>query len=183
METTPYTQSGGPVGPPGAADGPCTPGTNDLGTYPNAHSAGVQVTVRLCEVPSIKNSSPYDSHDPEIFRSTTANGIIVNAGASESFHRMGEAALAAGVQLRGKGIRSYEKQQYFYNCYTTCSCNNCNLAARPGNSQHEYGQAIDFQGPFGWLKANARNYNICATVASEDWHYAIKDSRRCYWGS
>ena len=46
-------------------------------------------------------------------------------------------------------FRSYEKQQYFYNCYITKSCNGGNLAAKPGTSKHEGGLAIDFNVPSG----------------------------------
>ena len=95
-----------------------------------------------------------------------------------------EAAKAAGVQLSGKGIRSYEKQEYFWNCYQTKKCNNGNEAAKPGTSQHESGRAIDFSsGSISWLQKNAIEFGICATVASENWHYSPKNGKTCYHGS
>lgn len=45
----------------------------------------------------------------------------------------------------GSAYRSYEDQEYFYNCYVTKSCNNGNLAAKPGRSNHEYGIAADLR--------------------------------------
>lgn len=167
------------------ASGKCAEGTTDLGTYDNAHENGKKVSVELCEVGSISLSEPafYTSEDPEIFRSAKT-GVIVNAEVSEAFQKMGEAAKAAGVQLSGKGIRSYEKQEYFWNCYQTKKCNNGNEAAKPGTSQHESGRAIDFSaGSISWLQKNAIEFGICATVASENWHYSPKNGKACYHGS
>lgn len=167
------------------ASGKCAEGTTDLGTYDNAHQDGKKVTIELCEVGSITLSEPgfYTDQDPEIFRSAKT-GIIVNAEVSEAFQKMGEAAKAAGVQLSGKGIRSYEKQEYFWNCYQTKECNNGNEAAKPGTSQHESGRAIDFSsGSISWLQKNAIEFGICATVASENWHYSPKNGKTCYHGS
>lgn len=70
--------------------------------------------------------------------------------------------------------RSYEKQVYFYNCYTNKNCNNGNLAATPGTSNHGWGIASDLK--YGdnaakeWAHANAINYGLTFNVDSEDWH-------------
>jgi len=70
--------------------------------------------------------------------------------------------------------RSYEKQLYFYNCYINKNCNNGNLAANPGTSNHGWGIASDLK--FGdeeakeWAHANAINYGLAFNVDSEDWH-------------
>ena len=34
-------------------------------------------------------------------------------------------------------------QEYLYACYVNCNCNNCNLAAKPGFSNHQSGHALD----------------------------------------
>lgn len=49
--------------------------------------------------------------------------------------------------------RPYENQEYFWNCYQTQSCNNGNLAARPGISLHGWGIASDLE--FGSDEAEA----------------------------
>ena len=179
------------TGTPGSAntstDGStCAAGTNSLGVYPNAHENGQQISIQLCEVTSIKLSEPgfYTSQDPDIFRSTKSGGIVVGAATSDAFQKMGEAAKAGGNPLSGKGIRSFEKQQYFYDCYNSKKCNNGNLAAKPGTSQHESGKAVDFSSSsIGWLQKNARTYGLCATVSNENWHYAPSAGRACYFGS
>lgn len=77
--------------------------------------------------------------------------------------------------------RPYNIQQYFYNCYRTKSCNNGNLAAYPGTSNHGWGIASDLS--FGsysakvWAHNNAKKYGLsfplCKSLGSnciEDWH-------------
>lgn len=41
------------------------------------------------------------------------------------------------------GHRTYEKQAYFYDCFQSKKCNNGNMAAVPGKSNHEFGIAAD----------------------------------------
>ena len=41
------------------------------------------------------------------------------------------------------GFRTMAEQTYFYNCHVNCNCNNCNLAAKPGYSNHQSGHALD----------------------------------------
>lgn len=84
--------------------------------------------------------------------------------------------------------RSLEKQQYFWNCYQTKSCNNGNTAAYPGTSNHGWGIASDLdygEGAEAWAHKNAINYGLKFTVCnsypddcSEPWHIApalVKD--------
>lgn len=85
--------------------------------------------------------------------------------------------------------RPYSLQQYYWNCYQTKSCNNGNLAAVPGSSNHGWGIASDLA--FGsvaamyWAHDNAKNFglsfNLCDDIrgsCQENWHiepiYIIK---------
>ena len=79
-------------------------------------------------------------------------------------------------------------QAYFYECYQqkkrgeASPCNNGNLAARPGTSNHGWGAAVDLQATrtfgaagtnndrFRWLNANAGTYNFVFNVRGEKWH-------------
>lgn len=88
-----------------------------------------------------------------------------------AFLKMQQAAHAAGVGLTiNSGFRTMEEQQYFWNCYQTGKCNNGNLAARPGYSNHQNGRALDLT-TSGWLAKNAGRFGFKRTVPSEDWHY------------
>ncbi|CAF3611824.1 unnamed protein product, partial [Adineta steineri] len=54
-----------------------------------------------------------------------------------AFDKMAAAAKQAGVAIKiASGFRTVARQEYFWNCYQTKSCNNGNLAARPGTSNH-----------------------------------------------
>ncbi|OYO16151.1 peptidoglycan-binding protein [Enemella evansiae] len=73
------------------------------------------------------------------------------------------------------GYRSLARQQYFWDCYKTKKCNNGNLAARPGTSNHGWGRAFDV-GRDGrdWLHRNAGKYGFVFDVSSESWHMTYK---------
>lgn len=160
--------------------GGCAQNTTSLGVYDQAHDNGKQISIELCELSSINlQSGFYTEQDPEIFRSGSG-GIVVGASVSDGFQKLGEAALAEkpSRQLVGKGIRSYEKQQYFYDCYISKKCNNGNLAAEPGTSNHENGTAIDFvlsSGDLTWLRANGSTFGFKELTEGsqpEQWHWS-----------
>ena len=105
-----------------------------------------------------------------------------------AFDKMATAALAAGVKITiNSGFRTIARQQYFWNCYQTKACNNGNLAAQPGTSNHGRGIALDLNTDCGkqtgakpdcgaskvyqWLYNNAHNYGFTRTVQSEPWHW------------
>jgi hypothetical protein len=162
----------GTTGPPGSYTAQCPANTNDLGIYDSAHDGdpNTAISVRLCELTSIIGT-PKGQYDPDMF---TATGAIVSAKYADAFQRMGEAAKADGVQMSGKGIRSYEQQVYFWNCYQTKSCNNGNLAAQPGASNHENGTAIDFVitgQTLNWLRAHGSEYGF-KELSTEAWHWS-----------
>jgi hypothetical protein len=95
---------------------------------------------------------------------------------ANAYHVMQQAAAAAGVSLRiVSGFRSMADQQYLYSCYINCSCNNCNLAATPGYSNHQSGHALDLNtsegGVLSWLNAHGGAYGFSRTVPSESWHW------------
>ena len=154
--------------------GTCADNTKSLGVYDKAHDNGKQISVTLCEVTSIKlQPGFYTGEDPDIFRSG-GGGLIVGASVSEQFQKLGEDALSNNRQLMGKGIRSYEKQEYFYACMKSKKCNNGNTAAEPGTSNHENGTAVDFvlgSGDLAWLRANGKTYDL-RELSIEAWHWS-----------
>ena len=81
-----------------------------------------------------------------------------------------------GVHLHiVSGFRTNAEQKYLYHCYTSCSCNGCNLAAKPGYSNHQSGHALDLNtsspGVLHWLNNHAAHYGFKRTVSSESWHW------------
>lgn len=106
----------------------------------------------------------------------TVDGEPVEVATANAYIVMQTAAAAAGVTINVvSGFRTYAEQEYFYNCYINCNCNNCNLAAKPGYSNHQSGHALDLNtssgGVLSWLNAHGADYGFERTVSSEDWHW------------
>jgi hypothetical protein len=106
----------------------------------------------------------------------TVDGKPVERDTANAYYVMAEAAQRAGVQIRVvSGFRTMAEQRHLYECYTSCSCNNCNLAARPGYSNHQSGHALDLNtsapGVLRWLDNNAGRFGFRRTVPGEAWHW------------
>jgi hypothetical protein len=108
-----------------------------------------------------------------------------------AFDKMAVAAKQAGVSIKiSSGFRTIARQEYFWNCYQTKSCNNGNLAARPGTSNHGKGIALDLNTDCGgqtgakpscggsavyqWLYNNAHTFGFTRTVQTEPWHWEFR---------
>lgn len=112
----------------------------------------------------------------------TVDGRPAERATANAYIAMQNAAAAAGVGIRiVSGFRTMSEQQYLYGCYTNCSCNSCNLAARPGYSNHQSGHALDLNtgngdGVLNWLNNHAGQFGFARTVPSEPWHWE-------WWGN
>ncbi|MCA9668794.1 MAG: M15 family metallopeptidase [Myxococcales bacterium] len=106
----------------------------------------------------------------------TVDGKKVERDTANAYYVMAQAAAKAGVNLKVvSGFRTNAEQTYLYNCYKNCNCNNCNLAAKPGYSNHQSGHALDLNasasGVYNWLSANGAKFGFKRTVPSENWHW------------
>lgn len=104
------------------------------------------------------------------------DGKPVEVATAAAFHRMRAAAASDGVTIKVvSGFRTMAEQEYLYGCYKSGTCNNGNLAARPGFSNHQSGHALDLNArdpAVGlWLRAHASAYGFHNTVPSEPWHW------------
>ncbi len=111
----------------------------------------------------------------------TVDGRPVEVATANAYVAMQRAAADDGISLRiVSGFRTMAEQQHLYSCYVNCSCNSCNLAARPGYSNHQSGHALDLNasdsGVSSWLSHNASRFGFSRTVPSESWHYE-------WWGN
>jgi len=109
----------------------------------------------------------------------TARDNTMTTSTACAFSKMRTAALRSGVNIKiNSGFRTLSRQNYFWNCYQTKRCNNGNLAARPGTSNHGIGIALDLNaasaGVYSWLANNARTYGFVRTVPSENWHWEYR---------
>jgi D-alanyl-D-alanine dipeptidase len=118
-----------------------------------------------------RRETAYTAGSPREIKVITIGGKLVSKTTGHAFLKMQRAADAAGVHLAiNSGFRTMSEQRYFYNCYVTGNCNNGNLAARPGYSNHQSGTALDLT-TSSWLSANAGRFGFRRTVAGEPWHY------------
>jgi hypothetical protein len=89
---------------------------------------------------------------------------------------MKQAALIDGIDLQiSSAFRTWAEQEYLYNCYLNQNCNNGNLAASPGYSNHQSGHAFDLNtsddGVLNWLNNHGARFGFERTVSSEPWHW------------
>ncbi len=123
-----------------------------------------------------RSATGYVSGTPKTITLVDADARPAELSTANAYAAMQGAAAQSGVKLRViSGFRTMSQQQYFYTCYTQCSCNNCNLAAVPGYSNHQSGKALDLNtseaGVLAWLNAHAHKYGFKRTVPSEPWHW------------
>jgi LAS superfamily LD-carboxypeptidase LdcB len=157
---------------PAAALEPTSEGDETIGTTSEALSS------LSCNMSS---TTGYQSGNDFKIKVVTVDGKKVEWKTANAYMAMAKAAAKAGVQIRiVSGFRSMAEQQYLYGCYVNCSCNGCNLAAKPGYSNHQSGHALDLNtsapGVYSWLSKNAGKYGFKRTVPSEAWHWE-------WWGS
>lgn len=116
----------------------------------------------------------YRSGSPYSVKVISIGGKAIVKGTGHAFLKMQAAAAKAGVSLSlTSGFRTMEQQRRLYHCYQTRSCNNGNLAARPGYSNHQNGAAVDLS-TSSWLARNASKYGFVRTVSKEAWHYEFR---------
>jgi MYXO-CTERM domain-containing protein len=118
----------------------------------------------------------YVSGSPFTITVVTVDGKKVETQTANAYYVMAQAAAGAGVNLKVvSGFRTMAQQTYLYNCHVNCNCNNCNLAAKPGYSNHQSGHALDLNtsssGVLSWLNAHGATYGFKRTVPSESWHW------------
>lgn len=125
---------------------------------------------------SERTDTGYVQGDPFEITVVSVDGEPVERDTANAYIVMQAAAAEDGVDIRiVSGFRTMDEQRYFWNCYQNCNCNNCNLAARPGFSNHQSGHALDLNtaagGVLRWLNAHGADYGFERTVPSEDWHW------------
>jgi hypothetical protein len=113
-----------------------------------------------------------DSNTPK-GATVTRQGKPIGAQIAKQFDAMVAAAKQDGVNITiTSGFRSRAEQERLYAAYKNGTGN---LAAKPGTSNHESGDALDLGPPsaYGWLKQNAGRFGFKNRVAGEPWHYSL----------
>ena len=122
----------------------------------------------------------------------TVHGIVVNKSIAATFNNLYEAATAAGFTVGGGGYRDPAQQIELrkahcgtsdYAIYEMPSSQCSPPTARPGQSMHEQGLAVDLTSSgtlitthtdplWIWLDAHAADYGFY-NLASEPWHWSV----------
>lgn len=121
---------------------------------------------------------------------TSVRGIVVATEIADQLERLLDAAAADGFSLGGGGYRSSDGQVATrrancggsnYDVYEKAASQCRPPTARPGQSMHERGLAVDFtwngalitgrNAAFQWLKANAGRFGF-ANLPAEPWHWS-----------
>lgn len=171
----------------------CAPGTNDLGVVTSKYTGSFKkesgpLRTRLCQVPDI----PGRGNDTT--GKNVDGGIVVDAYVSAAWAALGRQAKADGVSLSGSSFRLNDS------CGGTGTGDAC---ARPGQSMHQTGWAVDFSGMnlkgpsttscsgrarlpnnpgWKWLEQNAEKYGI-KQYTHEAWHWdSAPMANRCGTG-
>lgn len=121
-------------------------------------------------------------------RLCNVQGITVNASVANSLNAMLNDMKASGINIEGWGYRTFDKQVELRgkngcpDTYNSSSSTCRTPTARPGQSNHENGEAIDFHvgdsairsgsTQFNWLSTNAARYGF-KNLPSESWHWSI----------
>ncbi len=150
---------------------PCPAGTEDGGVQQDYGPGRVAtVKIKICGIPGAIPSS---------------SGV--NASAAKGALAMITAAKQDGVTLSGSSFRSYDRQKELrvaHGCADdSLKASACRPpTARPGNSQHEVGLAIDFDSCrtrstrcYQWLSGNAGKFGF-KNLPSEPWHWSTSGS-------
>lgn len=136
-------------------------------------------------------NEPIPSSDASREIALAGNGISVNVSIVDNVKRLLADAAAAGLNLGGGGYRDSAQQIAVRkaNCGTTqyaiyqMPASSCSPpTARPGQSMHEKGLAIDFtrngnlisshtDPGWAWLKEHADNYGLF-NLPAEPWHWS-----------
>jgi LAS superfamily LD-carboxypeptidase LdcB len=98
-------------------------------------------------------------------------GHFIGLAIADKFDAMVAAAKKDGVALViESGYRTHAEQQRLWDANP-----NPTMVARPGTSNHEKGNAIDFKnvsGAWAWLKNNATRFGM-HNYPPEPWHYSL----------
>lgn len=121
-------------------------------------------------------------------RLVSVRGIVVDAGIADRLQALLARADAAGIGLSGSGYRDPAAQRRLREQHCPDPVNSPPSActpstARPGESMHEQGVAIDFtfggsiisshaSAAYQWLNANAAQFGFI-NLPSEPWHWSI----------
>lgn len=172
-----------------SVDVDCAPGTRDLGVRDDAYYEGRNISIRVCAVDNIIDTSTLPSvpdYEYYVYYVEGKDGkVVVNSRVSGAYYALAEAIIDAGLEApSGAAFRTNDGQAILFNLYGG------ERAAAPGASYHQTGLAVDFTGtcplfPFSpkqcdetgnplslFLTEHAADYGLERPNSIESWHVA-----------
>jgi hypothetical protein len=158
----------------------CADGTKDLGVK-IAKRGENDVKIRLCAIPDLPCGG-MECRAGNKYSVEGADGkTIVNSRTSLAWLKLVQAAKADGLNMYANS--AYRSNQHQADLYAAFQRGTGNTAAKPGFSNHEMGNAIDFGNAnfnsidyndkwYNWLKTHAIKYGMKALVDGEAWHWS-----------
>lgn len=156
----------------------CAAGSRDLGPT-TGYLGGKPATIKLCAIVGFKSSSS-ESQPGSTYYVQGANGeAIVGAEFSGSWVGLITAMKSAGLNpTANSSFRTMSHQQVLCSRNSNCNSGKYDEVAKPGTSNHQGGNAIDFANCntrstecYKWLAANAGTYGI-KNYPKEPWHWS-----------
>ncbi|MEI6755695.1 MAG: M15 family metallopeptidase, partial [bacterium] len=157
----------------------CAQNTKDLGLQDGYH-AGTKVRIRICAVSNLVGNGQESAGG---FGVSGADGkAVVNSRVSGAVYAMVNAAKQDNVTLESNStFRTMAHQQDLCAKNTGCRSGDYTKVAKPGNSNHQMGLAIDFSEnqqsikrgdtSWNWLNSNASKFGY-KPYANEAWHWS-----------
>lgn len=106
------------------------------------------------------------------------DAVEVEVSTARAFLSMQAAAAKDGIDLHiESGFRTADEQRALFRAWRH---GRGNKAARPGESNHQSGRALDIgvmnRAAYEWLEANAATFRFKRTVKGEPWHWEYVDA-------
>lgn len=153
---------GGPiVGDPktSSATVACYPGTRDLGLRTDGYVGGAKITIRLCAIPGLSSTGSESTYGSSYYVSGASGDAMVNSRVSGAFYGLYLRAKRSGISMTaGSSFRTMAHQTYLYNHRSADGA-----VARPGYSNHQAGNAIDFKTGGSFKSGASCTYRSTAT--------------------
>jgi hypothetical protein len=163
--------------------------TNQAPTPEGTGAKGVDTSAQQCKIGTDAGVGETPQEGVKI-RLCNVGGIKVNVSIENNVRAILDGAKSAGITLGGGSYRSYQQQISLrrshcgtsqYAIYEMPSKQCSPPTARPGNSMHEWGLAVDFaqdgktiskgSSAFKWLQDNQATHKLI-NLPSEAWHWS-----------
>lgn len=154
----------------------CAPGTTDLDIQ-DGYSEGTPIKFRACALSNLTSTSQESTPGDPFYVAGSNGKAIVNSRVSGAWLALIDAAKNAGFNTRaGSSFRTMAHQQALCAANSDCSNGRYGSVAKPGNSPHQLGLAIDFGDIYDSVGGNAGPCNPRQTSPLGFWKWLVDNA-------